>query len=135
MLMESVSKKTTLFENIGPLLIQLTVIFKVFKNNLINKRVVFFETDSVKIQCSLHIFDLKWNYISKIQFPVSSCCYFTSFKIITASEKSPLHLDWRFWKIYMYTYLSIQLSISIFSSIYLFSISQSLRKGYQAKLP
>ena len=36
MLMESVSKKTTLFENIGPPLLQLTVIFKVFKINIIN---------------------------------------------------------------------------------------------------
>ena len=36
MLMESVSKKTTLFENIGPPLLQLTLISKVFKMNIIN---------------------------------------------------------------------------------------------------
>ena len=36
MLMSSVSKKSTLFENIGLPLLQLTVIFKVLKINFIN---------------------------------------------------------------------------------------------------
>ena len=66
---------------------------------MFSKRVLFFETDYINIQCSLYIFDLKWNYISNVHFPVSPCCYFTSFEIITAREKSPLHLDRRFWKI------------------------------------
>ena len=66
---------------------------------MFSKRVLFFETDYINIQCSLYIFDLKWNHISNIHFPVSPCCYFTSFEIITAREKSPLHLDRRFWKI------------------------------------
>ena len=66
---------------------------------MFSKRVLFFETDYINIQCSLYIFDLKWNYISNVHFPVSPCCYFTLFEIITARNKSPLHLDRRFWKI------------------------------------
>ena len=66
---------------------------------MFSKRVVFFETDSINIQCSLHIFDFKWTHISIVQFPVSPCCYFTSFEIITVRERSPLHLDRRFWEI------------------------------------
>ena len=109
MMMESVSKKSTLFENIGPPLLQLTVYLRYLRINLLtfwrrggpmfSKRVDFFETDSINIQYSLHIFDLKWNHISEVQIPVSPCCYFTSFEIITAREKSPLHLDRRFWEI------------------------------------
>ena len=69
------------------------------------KKMVFFETDFINIQCSLLIIELIWNSISKVDFPVSPCCYFTSFENITARAKSPLHLDRRFCgNIYIYIY-------------------------------
>ena len=47
-----------------------------------SQRVVFFETEYINIQCSLHIVDLNRIHISKVQFPLSPCYYFTSSEII-----------------------------------------------------
>ena len=68
MLMESVSKKSTLFENIGPPLIQLTVIFKVFKINLIN----------ILKKGRPYVFKKEWSSLRLIQSTSNvSCIYLT----------------------------------------------------------
>ena len=98
-LVASVSMPTSCGGNIGPSLLQ-NAIKMYFINNILWRRGgpmfppqgVVIETEVTNIRSSLAVFSLHLK--SKQQglwTPVSPCCYFTSFEIITLGPWSPFH--------------------------------------------